>query len=309
MWLYRYTNYLLRHRWISLLLTLVITCVPIIGIIGILIAALVTLVKGIAEGALFTAAATLPYLVSFFFSGSAEETIPLVLWAALGVAVLSNLLTWIFAIMLRRQTSWGTILQVAALAGVLVISVIHLVYPGVTDWWGSQLQSYYDKTQSLAGVLKSPVVSREAQLESINITKQYATGLMVAAILFNALFQLVVARWWQGVLFNPGSLGRELRHIRLSRLAGVLFIVSLVLFYLGNSVVLDIMPILYMLFGVAGLSLIHYLFRLMPSRSTWFWMMMLYLALIIALPISMIIVSFLALIDVWFDARKRIKKI
>ena len=30
--------------------------------------------------------------------------------------------------------------QIAALVGVLVISVIHLAYPQVADWWGVQLQ-------------------------------------------------------------------------------------------------------------------------------------------------------------------------
>jgi hypothetical protein len=45
----------------------------------------------------------------------------------------------------------------------------------------------------------------------------------------------------------------------LSTLAGILFLASLVLAYLGNKVVLDVMPIVYGLFAAAGLSLIHYL--------------------------------------------------
>lgn len=309
MWLYRFTNELLRRRWQAVLLTFVITFIPVIGIVGILIAGLMTLIKGAVEGAVFTLAATLPYLVSFFISGKQDAGLPLVVLAAVGVAMLSNLLTWVFAIMLRQKTSWSSLLQIVALLGVLVISVIHLAYPGVTDWWGQQLQSYYAHTQLLQGTLSSSNTARDSQLESISITKQYATGLMVTVILFNALFQLVIARWWQGIVFNSKSLGRELRSLRLSQLAGILFIISLVLFYLGNSVVLDIMPILYMLFGIAGLSLIHYLFKLMPSTTTtWFWLLLLYVALIISLPTSMVLVSTLALADIWLDIRKRVKK-
>jgi hypothetical protein len=276
-----------------------------------LIAALVTIVKGIAEGALFLLAATIPYVFSFAFNGQ-ESTIPLVAWAAVGVAVLSNVLTWVFACMLHRKASWSMILQVAALLGVLVISVTHLIYPDVADWWGSQLQSYYDQAQAMtAGVLSkaTAATSNESQADAINLTKQYATGLMVSAVLFNALLQLIVVRWWQSVVFLPGTLRRELHNIRLSRLAGILFAASLVASYIGNSVISDMMPVLYMLFAAAGLSLIHYLFGLMRSPTVWFWLSFMYLVLIYTLPVSIWIVAMLGLIDIWADVRKRFKKV
>ncbi len=312
MWLQRFTNYLFQHRWQAIALTFIITFIPVIGIIGILIAALVTLVTGVVEGAIFTLVATLPYIITFAFSSMGETMPPLVAWAAVGVAVLSNVLTWVFAVMLRRQSTWSEILQVAALVGVLVISVIHLIYPEVADWWGSELQSYYHQAATLApDVLKSSsttATQTESQIDAISITKQYATGLMIAAILFNALLQLIVARWWQAIMFKPGSLRVELHNIRLSQLAGILFIISLVFSYLGNRVVLDIMPILYILFTAAGLSLIHYLFGLARSPTKWFWMSVLYVALIFTLPMSMLLVAMGAVVDIWTDVRKRFRK-
>ena len=147
--LQRFTDYLLRHRYKAVAFTFVCTFIPIIGILGILIAALVTLVKGIAEGAIFTVAATLPYLCSFYFAGGSDASAPLAAYAAVGVAVLSNIMTWVFASMLYKKATWSTICQVAALFGVLVISVIHLVYPDVAGWWGQQLQSYYEQAQTV----------------------------------------------------------------------------------------------------------------------------------------------------------------
>lgn len=309
MWLQRFTNYILRHRLLAILLTFVSTFIPIIGIVGILIATLITLCRGIAEGAIFTIAATLPYIVTFFISSHHPQTMSLIIWAAVGVAVLSNLLTWVFAVMLQRQSSWSVILQVAALLGVLVISIIHLVYPNVAIWWGNELLSYYKQGVAVTGAIKGVAApTSEMQLEAINISKQYATGLMVSAILFNAVLQLMVARWWQAIVFKPGSLRRELHRIRLSYLAGILFVLSLILSYLGNSVVLDIMPVLYMLFAAAGLSLIHYLFGLMHSHTAWFWLAVLYLTLLFALPTSVVLVAIIALVDIWFDVRKRFRK-
>lgn len=310
MWLQRVTYFLFRHRWLTIGLTFVSTFIPVVGIIGVLIAALVTLCKSVVEGAVLTLAATLPYVISFYISGTHEAAIPPVVWAAVGVAVLSNIMTWVFAVMLRRETSWSLVIQIAALLGVLVISLIHIAYPGVADWWGSELQGYYAKAQVVTDALKNTATGpNETRLEAINAAKQYATGLMVAGILFNAILQLIVARWWQAIVFRPGSLRKELRNIRLSQLAGVLFIISLVLSYLGNSVVLDIMPVLYVLFGAAGLSLIHYLFGLMRSPTVWFWLCILYLTLFFTLPVSIVLIAILALLDIWLDIRKRFKKI
>ncbi|EKD71130.1 MAG: hypothetical protein ACD_46C00265G0001, partial [uncultured bacterium] len=156
MWLQRLTNYLLQHRWQTIALVFFAAFVPLIGMVGIVIAALITLRKGAIQGAYVTLAATLPYIISFFLTGNHEAAIPIVVWAAIGVAVLSNVLTWLFAVMLRKHTSWSMLLQLAALLGVLVISVVHLAYPNVAQWWGVQLTSYYaEATQAVSGVVKA----------------------------------------------------------------------------------------------------------------------------------------------------------
>lgn len=311
MWLARLTHYLLKHRLLTIAFAFAITFVPVIGILGILIATLITLRKGIVEGAILTVAATLPLVIAFYLTDHHDiASVPLFVWAALGFVVISNILTWVFAVMLRKQASWSVILQVAALIGVLVVSVIHLAYPDVVTWWQEQLTANYNQAQAVTGVLKTQAVATaDSQLESINITKNYATGMMMAAILFSAILQLIVARWWEAAVFKPGILRRELHNIRLSQLAGVLFLVSLVLSFYGNPVVLDIMPILYVLFGVAGLSLIHYFFGLITSPTAWFWLSMFYLVLIFGLPISMMFVAMLAWMDIWLDLRKRFKKV
>src|SRR5579872_727734 len=107
MYLQRITNYLLRHRLVAVLLTFLTTFVPVLGIVGILYAGFVTLRKGVVEGGILTIAATVPYVISFYVSGTPTPETQLVIWAAVGVAVLSNMLTWIFAVMLRRHANWS----------------------------------------------------------------------------------------------------------------------------------------------------------------------------------------------------------
>ena len=64
--LHRLTAYLLKHRWQALALTFVCTFIPVLGTLSILLAALVTLRKGVIEGAAFTLAAVLPYCISAY---------------------------------------------------------------------------------------------------------------------------------------------------------------------------------------------------------------------------------------------------
>ncbi len=304
MWLKRFSYYLLGNRWQALLLTFVVSCIPFIGLLGILIAALMTLVKGIFEGALFTIAATLGYVLSFYVFSHHDGNV-LVTWTAISIGVLSNVLTWFFAVMLFRKTSWGVLLQIAALSGVLIVSLVHLAYPDVANWWVLKL----GELQQAADALSQGTVMSGEQHDVINITKQYATGLIVAAILFNAMLQLVVGRWWQALIFSPGKLRNELQNIRLTPLAGVLFVVSIILLYWGNSVVLDMMPVLYLLFMIAGLSLVHYLFRLGHSSLTWFWLLLFYVVLVISMPVGVMLVAMFALLDIWLDVRRRFKRV
>src|SRR5665213_778713 len=99
MWLQRLTDYLLKNRWQTIGLVFFATFLPLVGIFGILVAAFITLRKGVIEGAIVTLAATLPYVASFFITGQhQDQAMPLVLWAAVGVAVLSNVMTWVFAV-------------------------------------------------------------------------------------------------------------------------------------------------------------------------------------------------------------------
>jgi len=305
----RLTAYLFQHPLQTWVLVFAGTFIPIFGVLGILVAALITLRKNVVEGALLTIATIIPYFISFYVSGD-KAAVSDMTWVALSIAILSNVLTWVFAVMLRRRTSWSLMLQIAALLGVLVVSVIHLIYPEIADWWAQELIKFSAAT----GLKEQAAAASDAQVEIINVTKQYVTGILVAATLFNALLQLAVARWWDAAVFtDAGNLSKELHAISLSPLAGMLFIMALGFSYLGNSVVLDIMPILYLLFSIAGLSLIHYLFGLLDRGSSWIWLGALYLALIISVlvmrsPTLIVLIAVLALVDVWFDMRKRVKK-
>lgn len=307
--------------------------------VSIVIAAMVTLCAGMIDGLVLTIAASIPY-VQLAVWGTSVPMAPIVMWATVAVSVLGNLFTWLFAVMLRRNSSWSEILQVGALIAVLVVSVIHLVEPDIASWWSSQLQDFYRQSYAMTDMLQAgapqtvhPAMT-ESQLETINSVKNYATGIVAAFILITAILQVIVGRWWQAAVFKNVSLRRELHGIHLSRLAGVLFIASLIFYYLENGVVLDILPVLCLLFAAAGLSLVHFLCGLMRPGTGRFCLSLLYIVLmyslvmiallpllavlnvmlpadlaIVILTVSVYVFAALGLFDVWFNVRKRLGRV
>lgn len=304
MFLRRFTDYILQSRLQAFLVAFVVAFIPVIGSISVVIAALVTLRKGVFDGALVVIAATLPYLISYVAyppTGAGDVAI-----VAMVVLLVSNILTWLFAVFLRRYNHWSFTLEIAALVGIAIVCIAHFINPDIQDWWQAQLTAYLAKTTTMVGAIKPDAEATAAQAELINMMKRYTTGLLSASILFNALLQLLVARWWQALMFNPGGLQKELHRIRLSYVSGVIFLLGVALSYMGNLVALDCMPVLFLTFFVAGLSLVHYLIA--PSQFGWMLLGLVYIAVIWLFPASIVIVSLIALFDVALNIRQRIKR-
>lgn len=215
------------------------------------------------------------------------------------------MLTWFFAIVLRKFNNWSFTLELAALLGVLVVGIIHIIYPDIQHWWSVQLNAYFAKTTEVVGKLKGEAAATnvEHQAQAVAAAKYFATGLITVSIMFNVLLQLLVARWWQAVMFNPGGLRKELLQIRLGHITALVFAIEIILSYAGNDFALDTLPILYGAFFGAGLSLIHSLTEL--TKYPVLWLVLFYGVLVWLFPLSIIIIGIIALFDTGFDFRKR----
>lgn len=304
MYLRRFTSYILQSRLHAVLVAFVTAIAPIIGSISIVIAALVTLRKGSRDGAVVVIAATLGAVLQYVVYPASNESGMAA--AVILVLIASNVLTWLLAVVLRRYSYWNLTLEVAALVGIAAVIVIHLIYPNVQDWWQTQLTAYLSKATSAMDAVKPDAQTNAAQIELVGLMKQYATGLVIASIIFNALLQLLIARWWQAVMFNPGELRKELHQVRLSYAAGASLLLGFALSYGHVEIAMDVMPILLMTFFIAGLSLLHYLVARLDIG--WALLILIYMAVIWLFPVSIVIVSFIALMDTTVNIRQRINR-
>jgi hypothetical protein len=303
-----------------------LTFIPLVGTISIVIAALVTLRKGALEGFWVFLAATLPYLILLPF-----QPVPMGAWVV-GLMVVSNLLTWGFAALLHRYHNWNLILEVATLIGLFVVITAHVVKPDLATWWGKQLNTHLPEMMAASAEappsatppLKTLAPAKKAQsdfdeesdepdvLTMIEHMKPYATGILSASLLLTALLQLFAARGWQTSLHDPKKLRLELRQIRLSPMAGLVFLVTLILSYFKIVLAQDMLPVLYLAFGLAGVSLVHYACAKLKDIA-WLGLVIFYSVLLgtwmaYHLPLAFQLVALLALLDVWFDLRERLNK-
>jgi hypothetical protein len=307
MLLRRFTDFILRSRLHAMGTAFVLSLVPLFGAsIGILIAAFVTLRKGALEGTFVLCAAITPYLINYALSPASTQ--PQMIMIATETIIAINILTWVLALVLRKFGNWNLVIEVSILAGIVLICVIHLIFPELQTWWGTQLTTYFNKTTSMIEQLSPEGAATQEEMQAAIIAniKQYITGLVIASIIFNALLQLIIARWWQAILYNPGGLRKELHQIRLSYVSASVFIAVLGLAYMHNVFGLDMMPVMVTAFCAAGLSVIHNLFAL--KNAGWFWLVLVYLGVLFAFPMGMVAVAMIGLLDSLFNIRQRFAK-
>ncbi len=307
MLLRRFTDFVLRSRLHAMGTAFVLSLFPLFGAsLGVLIAAFITLRKGAFEGTLVLCMVIAPYLLSYALSPNAAE--PHLMMIATMTVIAINILTWLLALVLRRYGNWNWVVEVSILIGVGLVCVIHLAFPEVQSWWDAELTAYLSKTTAVFEQIspEGTNVSGDVQANIANI-KQYITGIVIASIIFNALLQLIIARWWQAIIFNPGELQKELHKIRLSYVSALGFVIILVLAYLGNALSRDIMPIMVIAFCAAGLSLVHNL--LLSNNMAWIWLMLIYLGMLFVFPMGVVSIAMIGLLDSLFNLRQRFGKI
>jgi len=122
--------------------------------------------------------------------------------------------------------------------------------------------------------------------------------------MFLAICLVMLARWWQALLFNPGGFQQEFHQFRLQPSVAVALMALFVLSSFGITVLSGwtmyfVMPLFF-----AGVALVHGLVGIKKLSRLWlfaFYMLML------NPPLAQLLAVF-ALADSWYDFRGRIQK-
>ena len=272
----------MRGRFQALLVTVLGAGSLLFCWISAAVLALVTLRKGAGEGAWLLFWALLPAGTLVYVYGDSG---PLAL--LLSVMVL--------ALVLRSTVN----LPLAVLACVPVGVVTGLVLVGFSGAYLEQIATYFG--EFLAG-LEEQLSQGGQQVALARPTSLQIAGMLGAGTAMSAVLCLLMARYWQAALYNPGGFGEEFRALYYPPLVAVALALGLIaLASLGAEyrtwAVICALPLSF-----AGLALVHA--RAASRGQGKGWLIGFYLVWLLFDPVKLLVV-FAAIADSWFNFRQR----
>ncbi len=185
---------------------------------------------------------------------------------------------WLLACTLatRRALDWPLLL--AALMVLVYAAGLRLAVGDVTVFWRDRLKPLFELMAKDAGARFTP-----EQMEFI--VAQIHSWTMIAVFCMLAA-AIMLARWWQAELYNPGGFGAEFRELRMPRAATVVAGGLALVYALGSKGVLilelagDACVMLVVLFALQGLAVVHFMARVRGLAGAWLTTLYVVLALV-----------------------------
>lgn len=155
--------------------------------------------------------------------------------------------------LLRSTQSQGLMLLCAGTVGVFFIAFIYVMLEDIQEWWREWFEVWKEYATS------------EQALQQLEQAYQFISPLLSAILACGLVTSLVItmllARWWQSALFNPGGFRKEFYAMRLPgilvfpTLAGLL---ALLLAPSATSIAIrDYVMVMLVLYLFQGVSAIH----------------------------------------------------
>jgi hypothetical protein len=198
--------------------------------------------------------------------------------------------TAIMAYILRVTLSWELAIAVAVIAS----AIGSLVFEYTAADLLVMLVEFYVELSKQNSIEVSSEVARTA------IVGIYAMG---QACGMCAL--LVLARWWQSQLYNPGGFQKEFHQIRLTPWFSTGVVVAMIFSFVFDDQLGRWLPLLTVPLVFSGIALVHWTFGFRKMSVNW--VIAFYLLLIILSNLIYPILASLALMDSYLNLRQRIQ--
>lgn len=276
------------------LLSLIVSPLIIFTTAGV---ALVTLVHGYREGLKSLFVATVILTV---FTGVALNQPEI----GLEFALKFWLPSWFLASIVLTRTSMSlAIVVAAALSCLLILGFYFFTDPAA--YWSEVINK-----QLLPMLKEMGMQFKEGpQTEKLWLfMSKIMTGSSLASFLAVQTVSLLLARWWQALLYNPGGFAQEFRQLRFGKLAAnVALVISIFAIATENEIALNLVFIVIVLMMFQGLAVVHNLVakcKLSPSLLTGVYVVMLFTLLHGA--IGLLLIALVGLLDNWLNLRFRL---
>jgi hypothetical protein len=272
-------EYVMSGRRQAATVVVLLGLIPMLNLLSGAVVALVTLRKGSQEGFLVMMWALLPAGLQWLVG----DTAPVIM--VVGVMLLANLL--------RRTQSWQQVLLVMTLAGLLLQLSLQL-QPAYIENVQRLLDQLLEGGGSIPGATEGLTIEdAKAQMMALWLSFYGVEHMLV----FTGC--LMVGRFWQAMLYNPGGFRQEFYNLRIDpRVMGVL-LVLMGLGLAGLPPLADLKMVFGVVPGLCGLAVAHHVVAARKLGTGW--LVLTYLLALLLTP-AIVVVGFA---DSWIDIRKR----
>jgi len=267
-------EYVMTGRRQAIIAVLLLGLLPLLNLLNPVMVGLVALRKGWQEGIVIFAWALLP-LGAWAMIG---DVVPLIM--LVGISAL--------ALLLRETESWEFTL-LAAIAIGLCVEIYLRVQPAVLDVLMAQVEIYLQNNNP-----------QDLQIADVRNAMVTVIG---AVYMFLSIVLLMLARWMQAALYNPGGFKQEFHSLRVEQKVGLILIAAMLLASFG--VLIPEAWVLYLVIPLlfSGIALVHAVVAI--KNLSRMWLVTFYVLLMLPITVQMLVLF--ALIDSWYDFRTRLR--
>ncbi len=282
-------EFIMRGRNQAILVAVLSVCSVYFYWIGAAAIALVTLRKGMQQGFVILLWACIPAAILWY---QLNEIMPLatVLGAMIGAA------------QLRWSVSWRAVLITACATGVTT-GLLLLLLAG--DYLNAFVTAYSTFMAQVEGELLKQGQEQALWFAKITVDKPFVAGIFGVIQTLATVLSVILARWWQSLLYNPGGFRHEFHQLKLSQGQALLLSVAAVGIAISDTSYAVWSSIFALPFVFCGVSLMHATVALRKINGNW---LVLFYVLLLVIDEMKLFVAILAFLDCWFDFRKRLSK-
>ncbi len=203
------------------------------------------------------------------------------------------------ALLLRNQNAWHRVMLCSVGLGLLYAWALGMVFGEPIAALAAELQKVLP--DMLSDAYQQLSVEEQARLGALLIP--VLTGLLAALLQITTLLSLMLGRYWQALLYNPGGFGLEFRALRFSPAPAMVLLAGMLLAPSLGVQAAMLAPLCSVPLVFAGIALVHGLVA--QNRMSRFWLVGLYVTLALFMQLLYPLLAILAIVDSLFDFRGR----
>ena len=284
-------EYIMRGRKEATLAVVIAAAIPLLFWFSAAALALVILRRGLSQALPILAWGLLPTLA---WAVAGDQTPLLVMIGSAGLAVV-----------LRQRNDWVRVLLLSVPLGVVFAMALLVT---LNEPLQALATSFRDMLPDLFGQMGMQLSETDSaallsRLDQLMIPVM--GGVLGAMHALMALVSLMIARYWQAGLYNPGGFREEFHRLRLPPLACVGLLALVVLAPQWPSLA-TLSPVASVPLLLAGLALLHAVVGIKNLGKGW--LIGIYVLLFLFIRFAYPLIMFLAFVDSLFDFRSRMRR-